>query len=163
MEKATFVGIPGAWHGPAVYHNAFRYLEKKGHPTIAMDLPSIGAFPAHADFHGDVQGICSVLENLIEVEEKEVVLISHSYSGMPATEAPIGLGKKERQAKGLKGGVIRLVYIMAFVMPEGFQPTAGGAKETPPQLGCSQVTASYSRSCSCRVLGLFPGKYHDIG
>lgn len=47
---------------------------------------------------------------------------------MPGAEAPKGLGKKERQELGLKGGVIRLVFIMAFAMPEGFQPTAGGAQ-----------------------------------
>ena len=47
---------------------------------------------------------------------------------MPGAEAPKGLGKGERQEKGLNGGVVRLVFIMAYAMPEGFQPTAGGAQ-----------------------------------
>ena len=44
-------------------------------------------------------------------DEKDIVLVVHSYTGMPGTEAPKGLGKKGRQDAGLKGGVIRLVYI----------------------------------------------------
>jgi hypothetical protein len=47
---------------------------------------------------------------------------------VPGAEAPVGLGKKERKAAGKEGGAIRLVFIMAFAMPEGFQPTAGGAQ-----------------------------------
>lgn len=47
---------------------------------------------------------------------------------MPGGEAPIGLGKKEREGKGLRGGVLRLVFIMAFAVPEGFTCTAPGAK-----------------------------------
>jgi hypothetical protein len=47
---------------------------------------------------------------------------------MPGAEAPVGLGKEEREAAGKEGSVIRLVFIMAFAIPEGFQPTAGGAQ-----------------------------------
>jgi pimeloyl-ACP methyl ester carboxylesterase len=83
------------------------------------------------DFLGDVQIIRDCLTKLVCEEEKEVILVSHSYTGMPAAEAPVGLGKKEREEKGLKGGVTRLVFIMAFAMPEGFQPTAGGAQFPP--------------------------------
>lgn len=45
---------------------------------------------------------------------------------MPAVEAPVGLARSQRE--GQKGGVIRLVFIMSFAMPEGFQPTASGAQ-----------------------------------
>jgi hypothetical protein len=49
-----------------------------------------------------------------------VVLVTHSYTGMPGAEAPVGLGKKEREATGKEVGVIRLVFVMAFAMLEGF-------------------------------------------
>ena len=48
-------------------------------------------------------------------EGKDVILISHSYSGVPMTESSKGLGKKEREAKGLKGGIVRLGYMTALV------------------------------------------------
>ena len=103
-------------------------LEGHGYPPVGLPLASVGAAPAHTSFDGDVKGIRDCLTKLVDDEGKDVVPVTHSYSGMPGAEAPVGLGKKERQAAGLKGGVIRLVFIMAFAMPEGFQPTAGGAQ-----------------------------------
>ncbi|KAL9077081.1 MAG: hypothetical protein Q9157_003477 [Trypethelium eluteriae] len=103
-------------------------LKATGYPTIGLPLSSVGANPPKPGFTDDVKAIRDCLTHLIVSEEKDVVLVSHSYAGMPANEAPVGLGAKERSSKGLKGGVIRLVFIMAFAMPEGFQPTAGGAQ-----------------------------------
>lgn len=60
--------------------------------------------------------------------EKQVILFSHSNTGMPAVEAPVGLRRKERERKSLEGGLIRLVLIMSFAMPKGFQPIACGAQ-----------------------------------
>ena len=84
--------------------------------------------PPNVDFTEDVVAIRNCLTQLVVSEEKDVVLVVHSYSGMPGAEAPKGLGKKDRLEQGLKGGVLRLVFIMAYAMPEGFQPTAGGAQ-----------------------------------
>ncbi|KAF1992983.1 alpha/beta-hydrolase [Amniculicola lignicola CBS 123094] len=128
MTKPTIVLVPGAWHTPEIYDSVVTHLDADDYPTISLPLPSVGASPAHTSFDADVKAIRDCLTQLVEVEEKEVVLVTHSYTGMPGAEAPVGLGKKEREAKGFKGGVIRLVFIMAFAMPEGFQPTAGGAQ-----------------------------------
>ncbi|EAT80994.1 hypothetical protein HBI56_102790 [Parastagonospora nodorum] len=127
MSKPTIVCVPGAWHTPEIYAKVLDILSGHGYPTLALALPSAGASPPHADFNGDVKGIRECLTELVE-EGKDVVLVMHSYTGMPGAQAPAGLGKKERQAANLKGGVIRLVFIMAFAMPEGFTPTAGGAQ-----------------------------------
>jgi pimeloyl-ACP methyl ester carboxylesterase len=103
-------------------------LNEAGYPTIGQSLPSVGASPGLPSFDEDVSAIRNCLTKLIEEEEKDVILVMHSYSGMPGTEAPVGLGKKEREQKALNGGVVRLVYIMAYAMPEGFSPGAGGAE-----------------------------------
>ena len=103
-------------------------LDAHGYPTVGLPLPSAGAMPPNMTFDEDVNAIRDLVTKLVDTEGKEVILVVHSYTGMPGAEAPKGLGKKERQDKGLKGGVVRLVFIMAFAMPEGFQPTAGGAK-----------------------------------
>lgn len=128
MTKPTFVLVPGAWHKPEIYASVMDTLGIHGYPTISLPLPSAGAMPPNMTFEEDVNAIRDCLTKLVDVEEKDVVLVVHSYTGMPGAEAPKGLGKKERQGKGLKGGVVRLVFIMAFAMPEGFQPTAGGAQ-----------------------------------
>lgn len=128
MPKATVVCVPGAWHTPEIYAKTLSILEEHGYPTIGLPLPSVGASPPHTSFDEDVKGIRDCLTNLVIEEEKDVILATHSYTGMPGAEAPVGLGKKEREAANKKGGVVRLVFIMAFAMPEGFQPTAGGAQ-----------------------------------
>lgn len=127
MSKPTIVCVPGAWHLPGIYDKTLKILEDDGYPTIGLALPSVGASPGLPSFDEDVKAIRDCLTRLIEEEEKDVILVTHSYSGIPGSEAPVGLGRKERGEKGLKGGVTRLVYIVAFAMPEGFQP-AGGAK-----------------------------------
>ena len=128
MTHPTFVLVPGAWHKPDIYSSVTKTLQAHGYPTISLPLPSAGAMPPNTTFDEDVKAIRDSLTNLVETKEKEVILVVHSYTGMPGAEAPKGLGKKERQEKGLKGGVVRLVFIMAFAMPEGFQPTAGGGQ-----------------------------------
>ena len=128
MTKPSIVFVPGAWHTPEIYESTMKFLNESGYPTVGLPLPSVGAVPAHMSFDEDVRAIRDCLTQLVDNEEREVILVTHSYTGMPGAEAPVGLGKKERQEKGLKGGVIRLIFIMAFAMPEGFQPTAGGAQ-----------------------------------
>lgn len=122
MSKPTIVCVPGAWHTPEIYTKVFEHLNAEGYPTVGQALPSVNPSERLHGFEPDVLAIRTTLKKLIEDEEKEVVLVTHSYSGMPGSEAPVGLGRKEREAKGLKGGVIRMVFIMAFVPSEGFNP-----------------------------------------
>lgn len=128
MTKPTFVLVPGAWHKPVIYSRVMDTLTAHGYPTVGQPLPSAGAMPPNTSFDEDVNAIRGALTKLVDREEKEVILVVHSYSGIPGAEAPKGLGRKERQQKGLKGGVVRLVFIMAYAMAEGFQPTASGAQ-----------------------------------
>lgn len=113
--------------------------------------------PAHANFDGDVAAIRACLTRLVEEEEKEVVLVTHSYSGLPGGEAPRGLGLKERKEKGLKGGVKRLVFAMAFIAPEGFCPLSGGVEfPTWINVDATQGTATVSPADAKDIF------YHDL-
>ena len=127
MSKPTFLLVPGAWHKPDIYSTVANMLREHGYPAVELPLPSAGAMPPHMNFDADVESIRACITELVE-EGKDVVLVVHSYTGMPGAEACKGLGKQERQHKGLKGGIIRLVFIMAYAMDEGFQPTANGAQ-----------------------------------
>lgn len=129
MSKPTIVCVPGAWLSPSIYTKTLTILKQQhGYPTIGLPLHSVGASPPDPSFDADVKGIRDCLTKLVVEEEQEVVLVVHSYTGMPGGEAPVGLGKKDREAANKPGGVIRLVFIDAYAVPEGFQPTAGGAE-----------------------------------
>jgi hypothetical protein len=71
----------------------------------------------------DATYISEVIEHLAD-QEKDVLLISHSYGGVPATESVKGLSKKARKKKGKKGGVVHLGYMTALV-PEAGQSASG--------------------------------------
>jgi pimeloyl-ACP methyl ester carboxylesterase len=119
MSKPTIVLVPGAWHTPDSYPDVVTILSKHGYATIGLPLPSVGAIPPHKDFTDDLGGIRSCLTKLV-TEEKEVVLVVHSYSGLPGQQALERLSKNERMRKGLKGGVVRYVGINGVILPEGY-------------------------------------------
>lgn len=132
MSKPTIVMVPGAWHKPTIYSKVANSLADHGYPTVSLPLPSAGAVPPHQDFSGDVAAIRDCLIGLVS-EDKEVVLVVHSYAGLPGGEAPKGLGRVDRESKGLNGGVIRYVVINGFATPPGFQPAVKGDYSKMPE------------------------------
>ena len=50
---------------------------------------------------------------------KDIILIMHSYSGIPETKSAHGVTKKEWEALGKKGGVAALLYVTAFLVGPG--------------------------------------------
>lgn len=78
MAKPTVVFVPGAWHGPDIYDAAMANISKHGYPTVGLPLPSVGADPPLTSFEGDVRAIRDCVSRLVEVEEKEVCIVSQS-------------------------------------------------------------------------------------
>ena len=111
----------GAWHTPEAWEPVQSRLKAAGFESTAIPMPSVGASPSHYDMTEDVAAIRAATTSLVE-QGKDVVVVLHSYGGQPGSEAMKGLGKVERAEQGLSGGVIRLVFIMAYIVPEGFQP-----------------------------------------
>lgn len=140
----TIVFIPGAWHHASCYDRVRAVLaspvspvsfpddgdERKKtiaqsqplvFPTAAVQLPSVAAEPPdNATFAGDVAAARSVIEPLVERDQR-VVVLAHSYGGIVASEAVGGLGAPERRKRGEKGGggVVMVVYLSAFVPKKG--------------------------------------------
>ncbi len=127
MSKPTFVCIHGAWHSPSCFDGIKSMLSTYGYDCVCPSLPSVGGNPPTDDFTEDVTAIKSTVEELVNV--KDVIVVMHSYSGIPGGQALEGLDKKSCVEKGLKGGVVRLVYMMAFIVPEGFQHSPKGTRD----------------------------------
>lgn len=119
MSQPVFVLLHGAWHSPKCWDRLAAEFERAGHSSIAPALPSSGSTPPTPDWSGDVETIRRVVSEL--VQELDVVVVMHSFSGMTGGTSLEGLDKQTCVSKGLRGGVIRLVYIVAFLVPEGFQ------------------------------------------
>lgn len=57
------------------------------------------------------------------------MVVMHSFSGMTGGTALKGLDKASRTARGLKGGIVRLIFVIAILVPEGFQHSKPGTRD----------------------------------
>ena len=62
--------------------------------------------------------IRAYVESLVDAGHG-VIAIMHSYGGQVGTNALYGLGLRDRTQHGKSGGVIHLIYMCAFALPEG--------------------------------------------
>jgi pimeloyl-ACP methyl ester carboxylesterase len=125
LSKPIFVCIPGASHSPQVYEPLKVALSSHGYTAVPVALPSVGGNPPTYDFTEDVITIRYLVTHLVE-SGRDVIVVMHSYGGLPGGEALRGLGKMEREQRGVRGGVIRLVFIMSWMAKEGFQGSPRG-------------------------------------
>ncbi|RAL06807.1 alpha/beta hydrolase [Aspergillus homomorphus CBS 101889] len=115
----VIVLIHGSWHFPSHYSTFTTQLRERGHEVHAPRLPTMnGARPPTADLETDSDFIRAYVEGLVSAG-REVIVLMHSYGGQVGTNALAGLGRPTRQAQGLAGGVVHLVYINAFAVVEG--------------------------------------------
>jgi pimeloyl-ACP methyl ester carboxylesterase len=128
MSKPVFVLLHGAWHTPQCWDLLVKKLAEAGYDSVAPALPSSGSTPPTPDWSADIEVIQKTVLGLVE-KGRDVVVVMHSFSGMTGGTALEGLDKESRVAKGLPGQVIRLVYVVAFLVPEGFQHSPYGTRD----------------------------------
>jgi pimeloyl-ACP methyl ester carboxylesterase len=116
-EKPTVVIVPGSFSPPYFYNTFVSQLTAHKYDAVVVDLPSVGGKTA-ATMTDDAQAIQAVTSKVAD-EGKDIVLIMHSYGGVPGTESAHGVTKKEREALGKKGGVVALLYVTAFLVGAG--------------------------------------------
>ncbi|TAQ85843.1 hypothetical protein B7494_g5846 [Chlorociboria aeruginascens] len=114
-SKPEFILVPGAWHGPESFKITADLITKAGYTWHSVTLPSVTGPPYIQSFDPDVQAIREVLDSVLQTG-KDVVMIYHSYGGIPGSEA-LALYLKE-QKEGW-GKVLRLLYCASFILPEG--------------------------------------------
>lgn len=118
-KATTIIFVPGAGHSPECYRRVSNILEKEaGYKTDFVHLPSVGLSKRLPDFSADVATIREHARQAVEKGEY-ALMVTHSYGGIPASEALEGLDVGSRQATGKKGGITHIVFCSAFVLPEG--------------------------------------------
>ncbi|KZO96988.1 alpha/beta-hydrolase [Calocera viscosa TUFC12733] len=123
--KPTIVLVPGAWHRSSVYASVILLLERAGYQCLTVELPSVGG--CVSSLAEDTDEICTLLAKLV-CAGKDVVLVMHSYGGLPGAAAVRGLGKRE----GRQGGVTHLVFLGSFILDEGEAALDLLAGQLPP-------------------------------
>ncbi len=157
-KQPFFVLVPGASHTPAHYGYLCHLLMLAGFPVFTGTLPSVGTsgkVTAEID--------CKyVRDNMIipvlDAEERDVILLMHSYSGVPGSGAAKGLSKTERAAQGKKTGVIGQIFLACILLKggDGSDVLAAGGGHYPPHIR-ADPDANLLR-CDDRISPL----YHDV-
>ncbi|MEK8104880.1 alpha/beta hydrolase [Micromonospora sp. M12] len=101
--RPTLLLVHGAWHRPAVWDRLRAELDVLGYPTRAVDLPTSGP-----DARGGMQDDATAIRKEIAAIGGPVVVVAHSYGGIPVSEAATGLPEVEY-----------LVYLAAYQLDRG--------------------------------------------
>ena len=118
-RKPTIVLVSGAWCVPEHYEALTRALEAAGFTVHVPPKPTCsGARPPTASYSDDVQHIRTVVAALVEAGE-DVIMLMHSYGGAVGTDAVRDLTASSRNARGLSGGVVHLLYLCAYMQTQG--------------------------------------------
>ncbi|KAK4494637.1 hypothetical protein PRZ48_013993 [Zasmidium cellare] len=118
MATPTIMFVPGAWHNPVCYSIVNHKLKAAGYRTVLVSLASVGPEEHLKDFGPDVKLIRDAIEHVANAGH-EVLLVLHSYSGLPGTEASKDLDIASRSRAGLPGGVAHIFYCASFIIREG--------------------------------------------
>ena len=106
----TLVLAHGAFSKASLYDSFAAQVEKHGMQVVTPQLPSSSPSPPAEPFAADVAVIHHALQN--QLAAGDVVLLTHSYGGIPACEALKNLQKS-------KGRVRAIIFVSAFVADEG--------------------------------------------
>ena len=109
-SSTTILFIPGAWHSPKCFETVILGIEADGYNTDVVHLPSVDPTVPHSDFSDDVDQIKKQIE-LAANSGQRVVVVVHSYGGVPGSEAIRGLDWETRQQNGQQGGVVHLFFL----------------------------------------------------
>lgn len=101
MSTGLAVLVHGAWHGSWMWDPIVPVLRSLDVETVTVDLPSTHL---GGDLHDDVRAV----RDLVLAQDREAVLVGHSYGGIVISEAVAELPS-----------VRHLVYLCAFMLDVG--------------------------------------------
>lgn len=136
--------VPGAFGTPAGYEKLLPYLKEAGLSTHPGPYPSCNpSDPETATCPNDIASLRdNILLPLLEEEQKNIVIIAHSYGGVVVGGAAKGLDKHTRTSQGKIASVIGLIYVAGNITleNESLRHAVGGAY--PPFIKQDKVRTS---------------------
>lgn len=114
--KPTILIVPGSFSPLPLYTSIIDHLKHYGYDVVFVQYPSIGRrdpLPP-ATMEDDAAFVSAAATKLADAG-KAILMVTHSYGGIPGTEGSKGLSRKERKLAGKPGGIDRLLYITSLV------------------------------------------------
>ena len=119
-SKPSILLIPGSFGLPEFYNPIFDLVRDKGYEIHGLHKPSVGLSArqprpgAPPTMYDDAAHIAKEAEKLVD-EGKDIILVPHSYGGVPTSQSTKGLSKKERKEAGKPGGIVNIAYLTCLV------------------------------------------------
>ncbi|KEY65354.1 hypothetical protein S7711_01864 [Stachybotrys chartarum IBT 7711] len=113
----SIIMLPGSFVPASVLYPVRDAVSGQGFEFLALDLATVrlpNDTRTPPSMYDDAALIIREVEKLAD-QGKDVIVISHSYSGIPMSQAAAGLGKKSRMSQGKRGGIVKLGYVTSFV------------------------------------------------
>lgn len=119
IEKPVYILVGGVSHTPVFFEALIDALADQGFESHAVSYPTVGRHnTAGRTQQDEVKAIQDAVTDYIDGKKNDVVLVMHSYGGWPGSRAVKGLDKETRSAAGKKHGIIELVFLAAFLLPD---------------------------------------------
>jgi pimeloyl-ACP methyl ester carboxylesterase len=109
--------VPGAFGSPAGFEKLLPYLNgletyPGGYPSSNPPNPSITTCP------NDIAALRPVLMSLLD-QQRDIVILAHSYGGIVAAGAAKDLDKDTRKAQGHTSAIVGLIYVAGNIALDG--------------------------------------------
>ncbi|SDZ34182.1 Alpha/beta hydrolase family protein [Asanoa ishikariensis] len=121
--SATMLLVHGGHHGAWVWEKLQKELAEQGWASATVDLPSAVRDTSAPEPLPGVHDDALVIRDAIDAIHGPVVVVAHSYAGVPVTEATAGAAN-----------VTHLVYVAAYVPDIGESMFGAHGIPTPPTL-----------------------------
>ncbi|GAW22174.1 hypothetical protein ANO14919_117090 [Xylariales sp. No.14919] len=134
MPGPSMLIVPAASALPLLYDTVVQGVARHGYDIKVLHIPSLGLETGvragePPNMYDDAAFIAAHVVALAD-SGHDVLLITHSYGGTPATESIRGLSKSERLKQGKNGGVVGLAYMTSLV-PEVGHPASTSVGTAP--------------------------------
>lgn len=117
-QKPAIIIVHGAWSLPSPsYEPLKQQLEGLGYECYLPHLRTSGGDEIRGQtWEADVKVILDTAQPLFD-RGREVVIVAHSYGGVPGGAATAGNSVAERAREGKAGGFRQIIYVAAFAIP----------------------------------------------
>lgn len=149
-QKPAIIIVHGAWSLPDPSYSPLKQqLEGLGYECYLPHLRTSGGDEVRGQtWKSDVEVILDTARPLFE-RGREVVIVAHSYGGIPGGAATAGNGVAERAREGKAGGFRQIIYVAAFAIPaSGTDLLATFGGQWPPW---AEFAPAYSKVRSCET------------
>lgn len=157
-SKPVIVFVPGAFSRPSDFDLVSNPLREVGYEVHVVHHPSspdVLVVPTPS-MYDDANNIHRLVERMAD-EGKDIVIVMHSYGGLPGTQACEGLSRTERLRDSKPGGIVRLLYVGAAIARVGSSLAGTLQTEMPlPSIEAPNSRLSLWTSMTLAIGGLVP-------